>query len=66
MDEKVSLQGEKMDSSQLIDTHAHLDLLDDPVEETLRAREKGVAYVVGVSMGMTSSRRIQESGNNCS
>jgi TatD DNase family protein len=60
LNEKDPLQDEKMGSSLLIDTHAHLDLLDDPVKETLRAREKGIKYVVGVSMGKISARRIQK------
>ena len=49
-----------MNSNVLVDTHAHLDLLYHPMEEAIRARENGVKYIVGVSMGIASANRIQE------
>ena len=44
----------------LIDSHAHLDEVEDIDRALLRAREKGVAAVVGVGMDSASNRRILE------
>jgi TatD DNase family protein len=44
----------------VIDTHAHLDALDDPGEALARAREAGVARVIAIGTGLESSRRVLE------
>jgi len=45
----------------VIDTHAHLDALGEPVERVLaRAREAGVTRVVAVGSGLESCRRTLE------
>lgn len=45
----------------LIDTHAHLDLLEEDVGEALeRARRAGVSRVIAVGIGLQSSRRAVE------
>lgn len=44
----------------LVDTHAHLDQLEDPLTEALRAARLGVRCIVGVSMDMASARTIRE------
>jgi len=44
----------------LVDTHAHLDQLEDPLAEALRAARRGVRCIVGVSMDMASGRTIRE------
>jgi TatD DNase family protein len=40
----------------VIDTHAHLDALDDPVGAIARAREAGVARIVAIGSGLASTR----------
>ena len=40
----------------MIDTHAHLDALDEPEEALARAREAGVTRVVTIGTGIESSR----------
>lgn len=40
----------------MIDTHAHLDAFEDPVEVLARARAAGVARVVNVATSVTSAR----------
>ena len=49
-----------MENGFLIDTHAHLDVPEDPVGESLKAMADGVRCMVGVSIGMASPRRILE------
>jgi TatD DNase family protein len=44
----------------VIDTHAHLDALDDPGGALARAREAGVARVIAIGTGLESSRRVLE------
>jgi TatD DNase family protein len=44
----------------VIDTHAHLDALDDPGEALARAREVGVTRVITIGTGVDSSRRVLE------
>ena len=41
----------------MIDTHAHLDALDDPDGAVERARAAGVTRIVTVGTGIDSSRR---------
>jgi TatD DNase family protein len=45
-------------SLRLIDTHAHLDELQDLEGSLVRAREAGVQAIVGVGGGLASNRRI--------
>jgi TatD DNase family protein len=40
----------------VIDTHAHLDALDDPAAAVTRAREAGVDRIVAIGSGVDSSR----------
>ena len=40
----------------MIDTHAHLDALDDPSSALARARAAGVARVVAIASGLASAR----------
>jgi TatD DNase family protein len=40
----------------VIDTHAHLDALDDPAGAIARAREAGVARIVAIGSGLASTR----------
>jgi TatD DNase family protein len=40
----------------VIDTHAHLDALDDPAEALARARAAGVARVISIATGIESAR----------
>ncbi len=42
----------------MIDTHAHLDALDDPGAALARAREAGVTRVIAIGTGLESSRRV--------
>ena len=42
----------------MIDTHAHLDALDDPGAALARARDAGVTRVVTVGTGIESNRRV--------
>ena len=44
----------------MIDTHAHLDALDDPGGALARAREAGVARVIAIGTGLDSCRRVLE------
>jgi TatD DNase family protein len=44
----------------VIDTHAHLDALDDPAGAVARARESGVDRVVAIGSGLTSARATLE------
>jgi TatD DNase family protein len=44
----------------VIDTHAHLDALDDPSATLARAREAGVDRVVAIGTGLESCRRVLE------
>jgi TatD DNase family protein len=44
----------------VIDTHAHLDALDDPGGALARAREAGVSRVITIGTGVESSRRALE------
>jgi len=48
----------------VIDTHAHLDALDDPGAALARAREAGVTRVVTVGTGIESSRRVLALADN--
>ena len=45
---------------KLIDTHAHLDLLDDPLEAFGRAKEAGVGQIITVGIDLESSRRAAD------
>ena len=40
----------------MIDTHAHLDALDDPVRAVARARGAGVERILAIGCGLASSR----------
>ena len=40
----------------MIDTHAHLDALDDPVQAIARAREAGVDRIIAIGSGLGSTR----------
>ncbi|MFL6038345.1 MAG: TatD family hydrolase [Gaiellaceae bacterium] len=40
----------------MIDTHAHLDALDDPAGAILRAREAGVERIIAIGSGIRSTR----------
>jgi TatD DNase family protein len=40
----------------VIDTHAHLDALDDPAGAIVRAREAGVDRIVAIASGLESTR----------
>jgi TatD DNase family protein len=44
----------------VIDTHAHLDALDDPAGAITRAREAGVERIIGIGTGVASARRTLE------
>lgn len=44
----------------MIDTHAHLDALDDPSGAVARAREAGVDRIVAIGSGLTSARATLE------
>jgi TatD DNase family protein len=44
----------------VIDTHAHLDALDDPGGALARAREAGVRRVIAIGTGLDSCRRVLE------
>ncbi len=44
----------------LIDTHAHLDLMDDPEKEAVRARQAGVNRIIAVSMDRMSCEKTLE------
>jgi TatD DNase family protein len=44
----------------VIDTHAHLDALDDPSGAVARAREAGVDRIVAIGSGLTSARATLE------
>jgi TatD DNase family protein len=44
----------------VIDTHAHLDALDDPSGAVERAREAGVERIVAIGSGLASSRATLE------
>jgi TatD DNase family protein len=41
---------------QIIDTHAHLDMLDDAEAALTRARQAGVVQVVTIGVDLASSR----------
>lgn len=45
---------------QMIDTHAHLDLLDDPEAAIARAREAGVVQMVSIGIDLSSSRKAAD------
>ncbi len=45
---------------KLIDTHAHLDLLEDPVAAFERAKAAGVGQIVTVGIDLESSRRAAD------
>lgn len=40
----------------MIDTHAHLDALDDPAGAIARARKAGVERIIAIGSGLTSTR----------
>jgi TatD DNase family protein len=40
----------------VIDTHAHLDALDDPAAAVARARESGVERIIAIGSGLESTR----------
>ncbi len=44
----------------MIDTHAHLDALDDPAMALARARAAGVERVIAIGSGLESARATQE------
>ncbi|HEX2505831.1 MAG TPA: TatD family hydrolase [Gaiellaceae bacterium] len=44
----------------MIDTHAHLDALDDAGAALARAREAGVSRVIAIGTGVDSCRRVLE------
>ena len=44
----------------MIDTHAHLDALDDPADALARAREAGVTRVIAIGSGLESARATRE------
>jgi len=44
----------------VIDTHAHLDALDDPAAALARARAAGVERVIAIGSGLESARATQE------
>ena len=44
----------------MIDTHAHLDALDDPSGAVRRAREAGVERIVAIGSGLASARATLE------
>jgi TatD DNase family protein len=44
----------------VIDTHAHLDALEDPAQALSRARAAGVTRVVTIGTGIESCRRVLE------
>jgi len=44
----------------VIDTHAHLDALDDPASAIARARDAGVARMVAIGSGLESTRATLE------
>ena len=41
----------------MIDTHAHLDALEDPAGAVARAREAGVARILAIGSGLESTRK---------
>ncbi|MCB2191107.1 MAG: TatD family hydrolase [Deltaproteobacteria bacterium] len=45
---------------KLIDTHAHLDLLDDPMAAFERAKQAGVGQIITVGIDLESSRRAAD------
>ncbi len=45
---------------KLIDTHAHLDLMKDPLTAFTRAREAGVAQVITIGIDLESSRKAAD------
>lgn len=45
---------------QIIDTHAHLDMLDDPAAALARARAAGVVEVVTIGVDLASSRQAAQ------
>lgn len=45
---------------RLVDSHAHLDLLDDPEGAIARAKEAGIERLVAVGIDLPSSRRAVE------
>ena len=45
---------------KFIDTHAHLDLLDDPAGAFARAREAGVGQVISIGIDLDSSRKAAD------
>ncbi len=45
---------------ELIDTHAHLDMLEDPEAALTRARAAGVVQMVTIGVDLASSRRAAE------
>lgn len=45
---------------KLIDTHAHLDLLEDPLAAFGRAKEAGVGQIITVGIDLESSRRAAD------
>lgn len=54
-------EGQRPGGLTLVDTHAHLDLLEEDVGEALqRAHEVGVAEVITVGINLGSSRRAVE------
>jgi TatD DNase family protein len=44
----------------VIDTHAHLDALDDPVAALARARAAGVERVIAIGSGLASARATRQ------
>ncbi len=59
--EGVPATGAGLRGLSLVDTHAHLDLLEEDVSEALRrARAAGVSGVVTVGINLASSRRAVE------
>jgi TatD DNase family protein len=44
----------------VIDTHAHLDSLEDPAEALARARTAGVTRVIAIGSGLESARKVRE------
>jgi TatD DNase family protein len=45
---------------KLVDTHAHLDLLDDPAAAFERAKQAGVGQIITVGIDLESSRRAAD------
>ena len=44
----------------MIDTHAHLDALDDPIAALARARLAGVDRVIAIGSGLASAREVSK------